>query len=82
MMEREREIEIETYWEKRKVHWEVSVSSILGQNLNLIMSCILGQREYSVSDASMGQCKPSPTLLSIAQHKPSLILLLSIDRPN
>ena len=34
------------YWKKRNAHWEVRLSSILGQNLNHKTSSILGRREY------------------------------------
>jgi hypothetical protein len=41
-----RDIEIEVYGEKRKVHWEVRMTTNLGQILNARRSNIMGQREY------------------------------------
>ena len=34
------------YWEKRMVHWEVRITTPVGQNLKAIRLSILGRREY------------------------------------
>ena len=34
------------YWEKRMVHWEVRITTTLGQHLNAIRLSVLGRRKY------------------------------------
>jgi hypothetical protein len=41
---------LEMYWgKKRKVHWEVRITTNLEQFHNAIRSSIMGQREYSTT---------------------------------
>ncbi len=40
-----REIEIKMYWEERKVHWEVRMTSILEKMEMAKVTTILGRRE-------------------------------------